>query len=87
MGKGGKGGGSQQAAKDRSNSMNPNNARKHGSLGSRPAKERKSLPSGWTPTSGCELCENSGPHKGPCGYFQEGEFYPFPGQDGVPDDG
>ena len=24
---------------------------------------------------GCELCENTGPHSGPHGYFQEGDFY------------
>ena len=26
---------------------------------------------------GCELCENTGPHTGEHGYFQEGEFYTF----------
>lgn len=27
--------------------------------------------------AGCELCENTGPHTGPHGYFVEGEFYLF----------
>jgi DNA polymerase III epsilon subunit-like protein len=26
---------------------------------------------------GCELCENTGPHEGAHGFFQEGDFYPF----------
>jgi hypothetical protein len=51
---------------------------KGGGPRSKPATGSTLLPSGWTPTSGCELCENTGPHSGPCGYFQEGEFYEFP---------
>jgi DNA polymerase III epsilon subunit-like protein len=41
----------------------------------RPAPSPSRLPTGYR--QGCELCENTGPHDGPHGYFQEGEFYPF----------
>jgi hypothetical protein len=106
MGKGGKGGGSRQAANNRSNSMNPNNAAhrtsannrsnqmnpnnpaygssRSGSSSGRTSGGGGSAPAGWTARPGCELCENSGPHDGPHGYFQEGEFFPFP--DGEPED-
>jgi hypothetical protein len=76
---------------NRANQLNPTTAAykssrsssgpQGGGSGSGPAQ----LPSSTLPhRNGCELCENTGPHAGPHGYFQEGEFYPF--DDGVPED-
>lgn len=100
MGKGGKGGGSKQAANNRSNSMNPNNPAHHASANNRSNQGNPNNPAyhssragsggggsppslGWKARPGCELCENTGPHDGPHGYFQGGDFYPF--DDGVPE--
>ncbi len=105
MGKGGKGSGGKQAANNRSNSMNPNNASYRASANNRSNQMNPNSPAygssrggssgggasgggappppGWAPRGGCELCENSGPHEGPHGYYAEGDFIPF--EDGIPE--